>query len=571
MDENSGALTCDNFNYSNWTLDDINDERLEVETLFTNAKGIATSVTSSLISTCSSILVIYIIMRSAKGLRDSVYHRILFGMSVFAILQSLAIAFVTLPMPKDMIYRQFQGLVLGSKFTCRVQGFSLSLGSISGVMYNVMLSIYHLCSIRYDMPDDVFSKRLEPWLHSLSIFSGTLIAVLLRVADGFNPNPTQSSWCTATSYPYYCSTHVYDYEKQKFLEFGGIFITVFSFTALIILLSSMGLIVAHVRRQERDSANDYAQDDNNNNGTEPPRVLRPRRNRPTASNNLQRRIQEQHLLYTKTISRQAWTYTIINLYNHFMIFTLPMIRNLTNNAVLPTWWQVLILVMRPLQGLFNCIIFIYHKVNSLQKNDPSLEFWPALKMVLRGEEGQERIISDLTLVRHHNALSQISFAGHMSIEEDVDDESDEDTEEKDDEEDAATRSHSNSKSAKSNMEHNDDANKNDVDDHHHRGDLCPPTSGMGIVHNSNTNATVISRTNGPPVQAEQGNIEEEREFYQHRIQSTSGSAGLDDGQGSSQDLSGFHSSSQLMSIASDSMSISLESRHLERNDGTSTR
>ncbi len=197
-------LTCEVFTFDpDWKLEDINDERLEIETLPTTTTGIALSVSSSLISTCASILVIYIIMRSVKGLKGSVYHRILFGMSMFDILQSLAISFVTLPMPKDMIYRQFQGLVLGNNLTCKIQGFFVAVGSTTGIMYNLMLSIYYLFSIRYDISDEVFSKRLEPWLHIASLFVGIITASLLLHAGMVNPNPTHSNWCGTNAYPYY--------------------------------------------------------------------------------------------------------------------------------------------------------------------------------------------------------------------------------------------------------------------------------------------------------------------------------------------------------------------------------
>ncbi len=548
------TFTCEDFFYSEWTIDDINDERLGVETFATSATGIGTSITSSLISTSASILVIYIIMRSVNGLK-SVYHRILCGMSVFDILQSLAIAFVTLPMPKDMIYQQFQGLVLGNDFTCRTQGFFVTVGSISGVMYNLMLSIYYLCSIRYDMSDDVFSKRLEPWLHAISVFLGVLVASFVLYGDGMKPNPAQSNWCATNSYPYYCSSSENVY-KSDFRVFTGFFISAIAVIALVVLLSSMILIVLKVRRQEKHAIID----DDLNIGDEQTSPLRAG-SRVSASVGIQSRsqtrMQEQLLHEKRTISRQALAYTIVNLFNYVMIFAVPIARGLMDNPIPPPWWQVMALVLRPLQGLLNCIIFIYHKVDGLLENNEAQLFWPALKKVLRGEEGQVRIVSDLMMVRHHTVLSNIQFADDPNIVEFVGDEDDEDDEGNSsslpmqgDENRATSSVSTNPKIEQAAVEETDEEANNI------RGEQLSPIS---ATTTSNINVNSSTNTNGPDgetsAQAEHS-CEEQRMYYQYlKIQPKLKSSELDDGQESSQDLSGFQSSS----LASGSLPFSLKS------------
>ena len=67
---------------------------------FTKAGFIIPTVTGS-ISCLSSLTIIAFILRSKS---NTIYHRIMFGLSSADIITSLAIALTTLPMPKDVIY-----------------------------------------------------------------------------------------------------------------------------------------------------------------------------------------------------------------------------------------------------------------------------------------------------------------------------------------------------------------------------------------------------------------------------------------------------------------------------------
>jgi hypothetical protein len=76
----------------NMTLD---DSRLSIKTVYTSLTGIwLTTVTASL-SALASMLLIFIIFRSTTKL-GSIYHRILFGMSFYDIIESLAMALTTI-------------------------------------------------------------------------------------------------------------------------------------------------------------------------------------------------------------------------------------------------------------------------------------------------------------------------------------------------------------------------------------------------------------------------------------------------------------------------------------------
>jgi len=62
--------------------------------------------------------------------------------------------------------------------------------------------------------------------------------------------------------------------------------------------------------------------------------------------------------------------------------------------------ETALLVLRPLQGFFNAIIFIHHKVRNFRREDASLSFYEALVIVFdHEEEDPEHIVSNLTLVK----------------------------------------------------------------------------------------------------------------------------------------------------------------------------
>ena len=80
------------------------------------------------------------------------------------------------------------------------------------------------------------------------------------------------------------------------------------------------------------------------------------------------------------------------------------------------------LIFRPLQGFFNAIIFINHKVRNFRKHHPSLlSFYEALKTVFdRREDDPEHIVSNLTLVKRDAAVGGVRFAfdGHHIVSDD---------------------------------------------------------------------------------------------------------------------------------------------------------
>ena len=111
-------------------------------------------------------------------------------MSFCDMLASLAIALTTIPpMPKDVIY-PFAGPSYGTTDTCEAQGLVYVTGSSIVVGMNGILNIYYVCTLRYKMKAETFSKFVEPILLVLGIVIPVVLPIMILANQGLiNPNP----------------------------------------------------------------------------------------------------------------------------------------------------------------------------------------------------------------------------------------------------------------------------------------------------------------------------------------------------------------------------------------------
>ena len=110
---------------------------------------------SGIISALSSLWIIgHVIL--THGSHYTVFHELIMSMSVCDILVSTADALSTLPIPRYDDNGDPTGFLgaRGTEATCTAQGFLIELGLIGGVVYNLALSFYHLLMIRYRWRED---------------------------------------------------------------------------------------------------------------------------------------------------------------------------------------------------------------------------------------------------------------------------------------------------------------------------------------------------------------------------------------------------------------------------------
>ena len=172
--------------------------------VYTEVYGsIAPRVTGS-ISTISSLLIIVVIFRSSVKL-SSIYHRIMFGMSIGDILASIAMALTSVPMPSDNWTVQytlgFSDLpTYGNTATCTAQGFFWTFGTILTYGYNMSLCAYYVFAIAFMMKDEIIERKLEPrLLHGSPIIVALLFSTPPLFVGMYNPSGG-SSWCTISKF-----------------------------------------------------------------------------------------------------------------------------------------------------------------------------------------------------------------------------------------------------------------------------------------------------------------------------------------------------------------------------------
>ncbi len=170
-------------------------------TIFLSRCGQIIPTISGSLSIVSSSLIIYIILRSQSKFK-SPYHIIMFCLSVSDIIASTAMAFATVPMPKDVIY-PFEGAIFGNTRTCELQGFAYMLGVSLVLCSNISLNIFYLCTIRYGMSEARVKKILLPLLFVCSLAGSLPLPILVQLNQMFNPSPHES-FCAVYAYPGEC-------------------------------------------------------------------------------------------------------------------------------------------------------------------------------------------------------------------------------------------------------------------------------------------------------------------------------------------------------------------------------
>ena len=93
--------------------------------------------------------------------RNHPYHRLLFAMSVYDVLESLWNFTSSWPIPEgteDVIWAR------GTTATCTAQGFFLTL-SVAVPIYNAMLSLYYVLVINFRCSDAYLRRWVEPTMH----------------------------------------------------------------------------------------------------------------------------------------------------------------------------------------------------------------------------------------------------------------------------------------------------------------------------------------------------------------------------------------------------------------------
>lgn len=337
--------------------------------------------TSGSLSAIGSLMIIIIIRRS--GIK-STYHRIMLLMSIADIFTSISIALTTLPMPKDVIY-PFETPSYGSIATCEAQGFLYMFGNGLLFMVNGHLHLYYLLRLKFEIQERIIWKYVEPIMHVLcfSVAFGLTIGSLK--SDFINPSPTDPM-CVWHTYPAQCT--IEEDPNCRGSDKGGeahkSFEFVYKFTlglASSFLTLVMALIVSKfygVRRRIQmldDESIDLTPD---------------KHDLIEFAGNQSKTITKQAIMYCLAFVL-TWVFSAVEFFQD---------RDEDDPYERIVAIAVLRLIFQPLQGFFNLLIFVDHKITNLRENDANMGWKEAFKIVFLspGKLSEEKVVNNIDFI-----------------------------------------------------------------------------------------------------------------------------------------------------------------------------
>jgi hypothetical protein len=342
---------------------------------------------SGSLSAISSILIIYVILRSETRL-SSIYHRIMFGMSIADVLSSTAVALSTLPMPsympqeEELEYRWTAGTRLGNTSTCNAQGFFQTFGLVTTIHYNSMLCLYYACAVAFAMKENNIKKYVEPILHGLPIVYGLVPAVSFTVNDMYNPQMGNilpyASWCMPSGYPLNCGDGdgkdacIQGFNTTKVLIISS---TITAFQSFFIIVGSLTLVIRRVRRTEK-MLQDISRNETMTNIEE---------------------LMEKHI-NTKVVLVQALLYIAAYLIGVFPPFLRYIAEQYHASEMISQRLLAATLFLLPLQGFFNFFIFLSYKVYNYRRTNTTESLSQVLRLLFFTSMHEPYFISRISFV-----------------------------------------------------------------------------------------------------------------------------------------------------------------------------
>eukprot|EP00551_Chaetoceros_affinis_P006728 CAMPEP_0203674902 /NCGR_PEP_ID=MMETSP0090-20130426/17887_1 /ASSEMBLY_ACC=CAM_ASM_001088 /TAXON_ID=426623 /ORGANISM="Chaetoceros affinis, Strain CCMP159" /LENGTH=358 /DNA_ID=CAMNT_0050540901 /DNA_START=27 /DNA_END=1104 /DNA_ORIENTATION=+ len=325
------------------------------------------------ISCTASITLIIMILRSNLKL-GTVYRRLVFGISIFDLIQSISQALSSVMMPAG----SFWGAA-GNDITCGIQGLMTVIGVSGATLYSLSLSIYFIAVIKFNMSDRTITSRLEPYLHIVPILYSLVSAVAIYASGLFNP---AGAICFIAPNLSTCGNDkdCIDRMEQIFvilsvLFSGGLVMFVFAMNCVamsVIYWTEYSLSKKNQVYQTSWIQNHQHVDRPSHDTTVEPSPLAARLSRPSRAS-LQRR---------KEISKRAIAYIIGYLLTYTPSCCYRVWEFYASDGA-PYTLQILSRVFFPLQGLLNIIIYTFPHVLSRYdaNNDYSWirAFWEVVK------------------------------------------------------------------------------------------------------------------------------------------------------------------------------------------------
>jgi hypothetical protein len=130
-------------------------------------------ICTSSISLIGSSTIAIMIFTSPTGL-STPYKRIIFGLSIADIMQSLALVTGPFSPPRETPQSPWS---IGNTSTCETNGFLMTAGSSAVTMYTCSLCIFYLSKLVYRMSNHNFTRRVEIYLHVFIVLFNVCVRI----------------------------------------------------------------------------------------------------------------------------------------------------------------------------------------------------------------------------------------------------------------------------------------------------------------------------------------------------------------------------------------------------------
>lgn len=319
------------------------------------------------ITAAISILGSYIILREAvadhRRRKGQPISRVLIAMSVSDIIFSIGLGLSTFVAPADLDYIWGNA---GTKGTCELQGFLIQFGLVAGPLFNAMLSFFHVLVVKYRYTDAQLGK-LEGWFHAV-IWTFTLASSSFPLSMGLYNNACDICWLE--SYPLECKDS-FTYGDEGTCTRGDnawLYALVYSFfpSWVCIILSIFFMVVLCLAVRETENASlkyagsiKFVKQDSSRRSSSNSKTTAHALDVSVDSNLGDEQVTQRVADRTRsrTVALQAFWYIMAFLAAH-TLWTIAKIIWFSTKEWNEKFYLVAYNVMLPLQGFFNCLVFI---------------------------------------------------------------------------------------------------------------------------------------------------------------------------------------------------------------------
>lgn len=342
---------------------------------YSSFEAIAPRVAGS-ITVLSSITIIFIILKSPQRFTTP-YHRIMAGLSFYCILAGFSIGFSSLFLPSldnyKILYQWPQNwTVIGNVRSCEFQAFGQSCGIGCAVGYIMSLCVYYVCCLTFRMSKDTIVKRVEWLFHLIPNLIGWSFSIWQLYEKMMNPH-IDLPLCFSEVYPPSCkATDLQECERgsNRVAKTTSDLGVAFLFCAIGVIFLSLSAVCT---------------------------TLITRSCKPIERSDHNLAAEEEYSQICKIGVMHCLLYLASS-----VISILPLVFNSDRYShILDNWTRkVLVLLVSPLIGFYNLLVFIWGKIYGYKLLYPSVGLLEALKKLFSSEAlGDESLfLSNINIV-----------------------------------------------------------------------------------------------------------------------------------------------------------------------------